>query len=68
MLFLFCGQGDEILVEWSYPANLRGDLKSYQVLLVGMQLLKGDVRTLSWDLCPFVNFSRRTQVCIEALQ
>lgn len=68
MLFLFCCQGDEILVEWSYPANLRGDLKSYQVLLVGMQLLKGDVRTLSWDLCSSAEIYKGTQVCIEALQ
>lgn len=48
MLFLSCGQGDEILVVWSYPASLRSVLKSYQALLVGMQLLKSDVKDLSW--------------------
>lgn len=68
MLILSCGQGDEILVEWSYPAILRSDLKSHQALLVGIQLLKGDVKNLSWYLCTSAEFYKKTQVCIEALQ
>lgn len=68
MLFLSCGQGDEILVEWSYPASLRSVLKSYQALLVGMQLLKSDVKDLSWYLCTSAEFDKETQGCIEAPQ